>query len=827
MPAWENTALWANLETLGRESEELRSYVRGCLNHVASLLSNSFTSPPDFTLHDENHSFRVAQRIFDLIPASSLGSLSDLEHALLLMASYLHDVGMTPAMALVTGIRSYLLTGLYDRPEIENELPSLRRWLDSSYPDVDVPFSNSLPIDQRLDRAETLTAHYCRYRHNDWSGVFIETLAQAFGSGPYPLWKEDLIALCRSHHFGLIELMNADFDLRLARPGNKLVNLRYLACLLRVADVLEFDPERTPDVVRERRSVRTESLLYWYKDHSIDFAVDAMEHTMVFTARTPNARIHKAVIETADQVDYELDLCSTIARNGSLLRGFKIGSADYYTWPWPPKLLRDIKPISNTFEYIDGLFRPDAKRIIDLLSGTRLYDTPLAAIRELLQNAFDAVREQLAYDGLAAGNGLEDIEGEARARFHRVSISFAHDDGAHWLVCQDSGVGMTRDVIEKYLLVSGAKPRPELRELRRRTSEVGLKYFRSGEFGIGVLSYFMIADKLVIETRPSSDAHFNPEMHGWRFESDGLATVGELRRLDGMARGSVIRLRLKEEYCTESARSEIVGYIKKIVRVSPCRFEIKNGNLTHNHGPGWVHNFTEMAVGIENELGQRYIDRDEVKSIEKIEAEVDTERTLLTLRAEALKSIRYDGPVSGSLSSQSGTYRVHIPYFDIKGEASPGFINSLDDRIRPFPDGKLFWFPPTGLFISWRGFTVSVPFPRISAQISLIIELDLVAGATVSLDRTRAQLDEHSPLLGELKEIVRSATDQFFQHRRPTRYRELSVIWALRNRQASHFWGFTEAVDGNGQPSVVEWRKVGFPAVYCRSYVMSFSPVLS
>ena len=41
----------------------------------------------------------------------------------------------------------------------------------------------------------------------------------------------------------------------------------------------------------------------------------------------------------------------------------------------------------GTFEYIDGAFRPDNRRILGLLAGTQLYETPLAALRELLQNA--------------------------------------------------------------------------------------------------------------------------------------------------------------------------------------------------------------------------------------------------------------------------------------------------------------------------------------------------------------------------------------------------------------------------------------------------------
>jgi hypothetical protein len=38
---------------------------------------------------------------------------------------------------------------------------------------------------------------------------------------------------------------------------------------------------------------------------------------------------------------------------------------------------------------------------LELLAGTQLYGTPLAAIRELLQNAFDAVGERIARERLS------------------------------------------------------------------------------------------------------------------------------------------------------------------------------------------------------------------------------------------------------------------------------------------------------------------------------------------------------------------------------------------------------------------------------------------
>jgi hypothetical protein len=51
-----------------------------------------------------------------------------------------------------------------------------------------------------------------------------------------------------------------------------IVHLRYLAVVLRVADIL--DPERTPDVILRHRGVAPRSLDYWWKDHYPSFALN-------------------------------------------------------------------------------------------------------------------------------------------------------------------------------------------------------------------------------------------------------------------------------------------------------------------------------------------------------------------------------------------------------------------------------------------------------------------------------------------------------------------------------------------------------------------------
>ena len=73
------------------------------------VLRSGGTSPQDFTLHDERHSVRVADRMAQLLTDEIRGKLSDYEIALLLLAAYGHDIGMTPERNKVQAHHRHLL----------------------------------------------------------------------------------------------------------------------------------------------------------------------------------------------------------------------------------------------------------------------------------------------------------------------------------------------------------------------------------------------------------------------------------------------------------------------------------------------------------------------------------------------------------------------------------------------------------------------------------------------------------------------------------------------------------------------------------------------
>lgn len=122
-------------------------------------------------------------------------------------------------------------------------------------------------------------------------------------------------------------------------------------------------------------------------------------------------------------------------------------------------------------EYVSLKF--DSSQMIHLL-GVQLYDTPLAMLRENVQNAVDAIRERTEMD--------------SRSFVPQVNVSIA--DGQ--IIIADNGKGMTKDILENNFWTAGNSS---------KNTEEAQKAGVVGHFGIGALANFGICSKLELSTR--------------------------------------------------------------------------------------------------------------------------------------------------------------------------------------------------------------------------------------------------------------------------------------------------------------------------------------
>ncbi|GAA3654253.1 HSP90 family protein [Microbacterium marinilacus] len=143
-------------------------------------------------------------------------------------------------------------------------------------------------------------------------------------------------------------------------------------------------------------------------------------------------------------------------------------------------------------------FQVDLRGVVDLLSR-HIYSSPRVYLRELLQNARDAITARGEVDG---GGGT-------------IRIS-PLTDGAGEFVLRDDGVGLTAAEVAELLATVGRSSKRDIFDLPRSD------YL--GQFGIGLLSCFMVADTIVIRSR---SARGGPAVE-WTGSADGTFRVAEL-----------------------------------------------------------------------------------------------------------------------------------------------------------------------------------------------------------------------------------------------------------------------------------------------------------
>ncbi|HEX8068996.1 MAG TPA: HSP90 family protein [Pyrinomonadaceae bacterium] len=149
---------------------------------------------------------------------------------------------------------------------------------------------------------------------------------------------------------------------------------------------------------------------------------------------------------------------------------------------------------------MDYKFQINLGGIIDLLSN-HLYSGPEVFVRELLQNAVDAIVARRHVEPEHAGAIEIEVPTPAPGAPPRV-------------VFTDNGIGLDEEEIHRFLATIGQTSKRD--ELDERRSDF------IGQFGIGLLSCFVVSDEIVVVTRSArGDA---PTME-WRGRADGTYTI--------------------------------------------------------------------------------------------------------------------------------------------------------------------------------------------------------------------------------------------------------------------------------------------------------------
>lgn len=168
--------------------------------------------------------------------------------------------------------------------------------------------------------------------------------------------------------------------------------------------------------------------------------------------------------------------------------------------------------VTTPDEHWPPSFTLDQEKILNLLTGDRFYSNPSAALREAVLNAVDAVQRR-----------------QTNAFEPDITVSFNADDLT--IAVADNGIGMNRNDVSSLFTKVGASA---------ATAEAQKKSV--GEFGIGVISYFMASDAFDLQTYDGSS-----EPIGLSFNRSMLAEGGaEEITPTQKSQGTTVTLRVRD-----------------------------------------------------------------------------------------------------------------------------------------------------------------------------------------------------------------------------------------------------------------------------------------
>lgn len=183
------------------------------------------------------------------------------------------------------------------------------------------------------------------------------------------------------------------------------------------------------------------------------------------------------------------------------------------------------------------VFQVNLGGMIDILSN-HLYSSPDVFVRELLQNAVDAI----------AAKRRKAPDPDDR---HEICLIRSEENGVPQLCFTDTGTGLTEAEIHRFLAVIGQSSKHDL-----TSGAVQNDYI--GRFGIGLLSCFLVSDVIRVQTRSVQTPEQSLE---WRGNPDGTYTITPCEQLPAI--GTRILLAPKsgaEQYFTAERLTALVRY---------------------------------------------------------------------------------------------------------------------------------------------------------------------------------------------------------------------------------------------------------------------------
>lgn len=465
---------------------ELKSNVADILSLIGK--SDMFST---YTKHDISHIEAMLTMCEWLIPPSTKKEMTPVDWLLITLSIYLHDLGMVTT---------------YDEFEDRNTNPlytSFRKEIEEN-PKL-AEYKHRAPKGNFELKEKFFFQEFIRKQHGnrikDWISGKINNYPTCSINKLIEIISKDLEGLpirfinhlsnvCASHQFDDIE--NIDkypiFQSYGSNP-EEIANVQYAALILRTTDLLHVTKDRTPSVMYQIINISDPLGIDEWDKQLGTFSVrhqarkfnesDTINHKIVISADFKEERPFFSMSEYIIWANNEINNCKRWADKSRE----KKDAADYF-FPWT-EIIPDIRVENNEPNTLK--FELDRGKLLDLLVGHTIYNDPTVVVRELLQNAIDAVRFYRYKEQESNYNGVVNVYWRNKERE---------------LVVVDNGIGMSQEIIKNNLMKVGASYYNSV-----DFSSENPDFSPISRFGIGILTCFMVSDDIEIITCQNNKGH--------------------------------------------------------------------------------------------------------------------------------------------------------------------------------------------------------------------------------------------------------------------------------------------------------------------------------
>ena len=232
----------------------------------------------------------------------------------------------------------------------------------------------------------------------------------------------------------------------------------------------------------------------------------------------------------------------------------------------------------------EKIFKAETKELLNLMIHS-IYTNKEIFLRELISNANDAI-DKLKFKSLTDTDILKGDD--------KFKINISVDKDNRTLTITDNGIGMTYEEVDDNIgtiAKSGSKLfKEQLEEAKKGDIDI------IGQFGVGFYSGFIVADKIILETK----SPYSENGVKWISSGDGNYEIEEISKQD---RGTKIILHLKDgdEYNEFLEDWKIKELVKKYSNY--IRYEIYFGDeVINSTKPIWKKDKKELKDEDYNEF---------------------------------------------------------------------------------------------------------------------------------------------------------------------------------------------------------------------------------